>query len=339
MAINRFLAVQRTSDFTDEGTTKDANAHVIDVVSEDITTELGWVYPTTSAQRQKRNRLKGGITTSGEFQIPMYPLHATSAFAYVLGVGTTGAAQEDVYPHKMTLKRTIPFFKAFVNKDLKEHVFVGGIAKTATIDYEVNEPVLLSMDSMFRKEIVKAPGTATIPATYNTDDKMFSGSTTVTRIAATDSATLGDATPSKNVESASVEINNTAVEDNFVLGSQFLPNGFVQEVEISGSMSFNFRDANKDDYATYISADGAEPAILLENSRGTFGDSTNGSKHRYIGVTLHKVSFDTGSLPTEGNDRYVFEADFMVETGDVTGRQTPITVVVRNKLTNVQFYA
>ena len=312
------------------------NGHSIDVVSEDISTEKGFVYPTTSAQRNKRSRLLGGISVGGEFQVPLYPSHSTSLISYVLGtpLATTTAADDThsaTNRHKMKLEKSVPFFTAFIGKQEQEHQYEGGIAKSCTIDMEVGEAILMSMDCMFRRENIVTSATG-IPSPiadatftpYNNKDQVFSGTDVKTEYAA-DGSTFASA---KFIESASIEINNTVVDDNFVLGKRYIPFGFIQECEISGNMSLSFQPGNKGNYTDFTGE--KTPGIKFKMSRGS------GAKYREILITIPRASLDTASLPTEGSDRYLLEIEFMADS--TSGTTSPINVEVVNELTAKQFY-
>ena len=322
------LAARRPRE--DYDSTDDIQAHVIDVVSEDISTDKGYIYPTTSAQRPKRPRLSGGISVSGEIQVPLYPRGATSLLYYGLGQSDgseVGSLTPKLYEHTMKTNTTLPFFNAWVGKDLKEHEFRSGVVKSLTVDFEVGEAVLLTADCMFRREMLQTltaldgaePWTAYHFPDYNVEERAFSGTEITTSLGGTAIDTM---------ESASIEIANTVVEDNFVLGDEYLPYAFVQEVEVSGSVSMSYTKSG--DYEGFV-GNNAGKALSLKGQYGT----TDAADHRLVEFKMPSISFDTASLPTEGSDRFILEFEFMAE---LTGTNTsPITVINRNSLKETLF--
>jgi len=250
--------------------------------------------------------------------MPLYPLNATSLLWYGLG-GYDHSEVGGIHTHTLHVENTLPFFDMYIGKDLNEHEYHSGIVKSVSLDFEVNEPVLLTADCMFGREI--APQAVTpIGGTnqhafpdYNIANRAFSGAEVTTQIAGSTVTTI---------EAASVEVNNTVVEDNFVLGDRYLPFAFIQEVECSGSLTLAHSNIAQYNYILNETT----PSLTLTGSYGT------GAGARSVTTTLRKLSFDTGNLPTEGNDRYILDLDFMGEpvAGTTTSAQSPIQVVVKN---------
>ena len=302
--------------------------HYVDATSEDVTTDLGFIYPTTSAQRLKRNRLGGPVGVGGEIQIPLYTKGTPTLIHYAMGgadlggrnahrtrysgqddtgfTGPTGQQSRTVWTHEFKIGADIPTFLCWIGKDKKEHRFIGGSMKSMTVDIDPGEPTLCSFDTMFREEMPRGDlATVTWPD-YNVLERCASG------------AELNNTEVAGNavdyIESGSIELTNTVVEDNYVIGSRYIPEKFVQEAEVTGSLTMNF--ANIVRYQDFITE--KEPSIEFGQTRTIADDLTTHAvdergESRSWSFFLPKVSFNTGNLPTEGSDRYVFETEYMSE--------------------------
>ena len=139
---NRYVMFQKDANFVvDTWPTEDADIHVIDAVSEDISMNRGFIYPKTAAQRPPRNRLLGAIALSGEVQTPMYPREASSLLYYLLGTCTTVVDTPTTGINTHTIKQASvpPSFVMAIGKDKMEHRFTGCVMKSGTLDFQPND--------------------------------------------------------------------------------------------------------------------------------------------------------------------------------------------------------
>ena len=311
MANNRYVLFQTTSDFDEDDfptIENAAKAHVIDQVSEDISMEHGFNYPITSAKRAARNKLKGPIIGGGEIGVPMYSRGFPTLAYYALGKVTTTANTpiSGVHQHVLEPGGSVPAFVLGVGKDKKEHRFLGCGMKSMKLDYSVDNPALATFDVLCRKELTPADFTTglTFPD-YDVLERAFLG-VEVT-------ATIGDSSVGY-VRSASIEINNTVVEDNHVFGTRFIPELITQELEVTGNMTMSFNDI-----ARYTDVHNeTERAIKLTFANGS------GTSQRKIEVNLPKASYDMVKLPTDGNKEFIVNVDFTAQSGS---SNTPDKVV------------
>lgn len=291
---NRYGLFQKIATFTTAmPATTATSGHNIDLISEDIAGDKGWVYPVTSAQRLKRNRLKGGISYGGDIQMPLYPRETPSLLYYAMGKDTT-TANGTLFKHVMEPDTAIHSFVASIGKDKKEHNFSGGAMKGFTIDLEVNEPVLVTFDTMFRKEEAEGDLLDITWPDFNIDERAFSG---------VDMEVEVDGNDVSYIESATIEYQNTIVDDNYVLGSQFLPELYVQEIEVTGTLEIGYNDFDR--YELFLDED--DPSLEFEGDFGRGGDNRN------LHITLKQLSFNTASLPTDSSNRYLLELEYMAE--------------------------
>ncbi len=331
---NRYAKFETTDDFiVDSWTADDTNAHIIDHISDDISGDKGWIYPETSAQRLKRNRLKGGITYSGEIQVPLYPREATSLLYYALGSCTTvtnGSTSPDNLVNKHTIKmaNSLPNFRMAMGKDKKEHRYTGGCIKEVTVDYSVNEPLLLSCDTMFRKEDPLETLSSVSFPDFNIGEKAFAGANVTTEI---------NDTTVNYFESASIQIANSIVEDNFVLGSQYIPEKFVEGLEVTANFEMAYADSAR--YNDFL--DEVEPKLELIAKYGEAiaADATANppiaasNSTRQVTLEMPILSFNTSNLPTDSTSRYLLEVEAMAERDST---DNAIYVYVLNDRTNEQ---
>ena len=296
---NRYLMAQKSTDFAvDTWPSVSSNAHFIDALTEDISGDRGFLYPDTSSQRLKRNKIGGGITYSGDIQIPAYPVEATSLLYYLLGTAATTADDplSGLNTHKLSMGLVPPNFILGVGKDKKEHRFAACVMKGCTMDYEANELLLLTFDVMARQELAAGSlATVTFPD-YNEEERSFAGVDVEHKI---------DDSSVSYIESASVEITNNITEDNFVLGSRTLPNKYVQGFEVTGSLSIAYADYAR--YKTYLDEDSLAVDLIAK-----YGDVTT-TKYRELKTELPSIALNTGKLPTDGSDRYILELEYMAE--------------------------
>ncbi len=287
-----------------------ANQHTLDVGGEDITGDQQYIYPLTSTGRVKRNRILGPIKHSGPVDVVLFPREATSLLYYALGAVATNdiTPTTALHTHTITKAQTIPFFRAAIGRDVKEHQLVGGIIGGFTLDYSPDETFTASFDTIFRRELspLATLSAVTFPD-FNAADRAFGGVEVTPSIGAS---------PVTFVESASVTIENSVAEDAFSLGSRYLPAGIVAALEPSGSMDLRYD--NEARYTDWL--DGTERQIELDATYGT------GDAERRIKVDLPICSYDTNKVPTENIERFVQTIDFTPEQ-DTAGDPIIITVI------------
>lgn len=310
--VDRYLEFETQSTFTDETFPNfGVNSHVLDVSGEDITGDQQYIYPPTSTGRVKRNRISGPVKFSGPVDIPIYSISAPSFLYYALGAVTTvpNTPVTALNTHTIKKAKTIPFFRAAIGRDEKEHQYVGGIIGGFTLDYSPDEILTGSFDLIFRRE--KSPlatlATAVTFPDFNIIERAFGGVEVTPRIGGSD-VTF--------VESLSVTLENNVAEDAFALGSKYLPAGIVSELAITGSMDVRYDSSDK--YTDWL--DGTERQIELNATHGTGDDLRN------IDVDLPLCSYDVNRLPTDNIERYVQTIDFTPEQ-DTNGDPIIITIV------------
>lgn len=304
MANNRYVMFQAQAFNLDTLTAFGASAlaHPIDQVSEDISMEHGYNMPITSAKRAARNRLLGPILGGGDIGVPMYSrgfptlaYYALGKNVTVVGDGANGAAI-GAFIHTITPSTSIPTFGMGVGKDIKEHQFVGCAMKSLKMDYTVDNPSLATFDVLTKKEL--APATLQTPTfpDYDVAERSFLGVEVIAKIAG---VTVG------YVRSASIEINNTLVEDNHGFGSRNLPTLVVQDLEVKGNLEMNY-----DDIQRYLDVhDETEVKLELLFTH----DTVQTLPAREVSIELPKVSLDVGKLPTDGNKEYIVNIDWTAE--------------------------
>ena len=317
--VDRYLIFETQTPFTNESFDDfGANAHTLDVSGEDITGDQQYIYPLTATGRVKRNRITGPKKFSGPIDCPIFPREATSLIYYCLGSASTvvDSPTTDHNTHTIKKAKTIPFFRAGIGRDQKEHRYVGGIISGMTLDYSPDETFSGSFDTILRRELTLATlkSTAIVFPPFNDVDRAFGGVEVTPAVAGTD-VTF--------VESASVTIENNVAEDAFALGSPYLPAGIVAAFEPSGS--FDLRYDNSQRYTDWLT--GVEVQFELTATYGS------GITERTVKIDLPKISYDVNRLPTENIERFVQTIDFTPEQ-DSNG--DPIIVTVVNSRSNAE---
>ena len=309
---DRYLVTQKVTNWKTETWPSIAtNAHFVDLPSEDISTDRGFVFIESSSQRGKRPHLKGGILTNGDLQVPCYPTSVPSLFYYLLGICTTTGISgvTGLFKHAMKMANVPPNFIAGIGKDKKEHRFAACAMKSCTIDFAVNEPVLATFAVLARKELAAGTLASVTFPDFNADNRAFAGAEVEVKI---------DNTTIDYIEGATIDITNTIVEDNFPLGDQYLPQKYVQGFDVTGSVSMAYND-----YQRYLD-------IVQETSKkfqfiGEYGDATD-LTHRKFEVRLPSLAFNNNSLPTDGSNRYKLDVDIQAEQ-DSTGNNIYIDFI------------
>lgn len=319
MANNRYVMVE-LQDFDDEtfaAFAAAAAAHAVDQVSEDISEDHGFVYPSTSAKRLARNRLLGPRVSGGEVAVPLYTRGTPTLIYYALGAVSTSqeaAGPPANYKHEITPGTSVPAFRMAIGKDLKEHKFVGCAVKSLKIDYTVGDPALATFDLLVRRELSPL-GTLQTPTfpDYDVVERTFLGVEVTTKI--------NDAAQPGVVRSFSLEINNDLVEDNHGFGSRFLPDLRVQSLEIKGSFTIAYKDPAQ--YQAVLDEDEDKYDFLF--ATGTLGQTG----YRDVQIILDKVSSDVVKLPTDGNKEFVLEVNFTAEV-DPAASGEPVQIIIHN---------
>ncbi len=304
MANNRYVMfeVQAFATETFAAFGASALAHAIDQVSEDISFDHGFNMPVTSAKRAPRDRLLGPILGGGDIACPMYSLGFSTLAYYALGKNATlvgdgaNGAEVGAFIHTITPGTTVPAFRMGIGKDKNEHQFVGCAFKSVKLDYSIDNPALATFDTLVRKELT--PGTIQTPTfpDYDVSERTFIGTEVVAEI---------DDTIIAFVRSASIEINNTLVEDNHTFGNRHMPELVVQDLEVKGNLTLSFDSIDR--YNEVHDEDELKLELIFTQN------AISSLTHRQVKVTLPKISLDTGKLPTDGNKEYIMNIDFTAE--------------------------
>ena len=294
-----------------------ANAHYLDATSEDIGQDRGFIYPNTSAGRVNRSKLKGPVKVEGDVQFPVYIDGTPSMIYYGLGscISTETGSSTGIFNHVIKQTTVPPHFDMEIGKDLKAHKYKSCVVKTMTFDYDPSETFLASFNVLARKELDSGDlATVTFPD-YNIAKRAAAGTEVVTQI--------NDASVNY-LESVSIEVDNQFVDDHFALGSRYLPNKYVQGLEVTGNIEAGYNDSAR--YQEIID----ESALKLSLKHTISADNT-------FEIVLNRIALDTGNLPTEGSDRYMIKTDF---TSERTSSSDDIIIVnVKNSQTNAQLTA
>jgi hypothetical protein len=319
MGLSRYIQFEKQSTFTDETFGAfGANKHNIDPIGEDISGDHQWIYPKTAGQRPMRKRISGTKTFSGTVDTPLYPIHAVSLLYYLMGT-VTSAVSTPTTTNLHTIKKSnsVPFFRAAIGRDLKEHQYVGGIVNSVTIDYTPDDILTGSFNVVLRRE--KSPlanlDTGLTFSDFDNVEAAFGGVEVSPEL---------DDSAVNFIESASITIENNVAEDAFALGSPYLPAGIIAQLGVTGTFDLRYDSSAR--YTDWL--DGTKRKLELIASRGT------GSSTRKLTIELPVISYDVNRLPTDNIERYVQTLEF---TGETDSNGDPVIITVQNAQTNAQF--
>ena len=305
-------------------------AHFLDQTSEDIGQDRGLIFPETSAQRVMRNKIEGQVAISGDVQVPIYPTGAATLLYYTLGSSTGDNTH--------VIKSSTPkVFQMSIGKDKAQHRFVGCVVRTLTLDYDPSEVILGTFGIMCRKELetTALPGRHsnnhffTEFPDYNIAERAFGGVEVDTSIKKGNiSGNFDDDDLVTNVESLSVEVDNGFIDDNYVIGDRHLPNAYIQNFTVNGSMELGYDKSS--DYVGIVEEDSWR--VLMSAKYGT------GNSERIFSTELPRIALKTGNLPTEGTDRYLLNVDWEGERigGSGANKDDLIVVTVKNQETKAK---
>jgi len=307
---NRYTGFEDTVDLFDaDALTFTADRHDLDVISEDITPERGHIYPATSTGRTRRGKITGPKSWSGSIESPLFPLEAASLVYYSLGSNsfTLDMPTSGVNIHAVSQALAIPGFVVAIGRDDMSHEYTGCVATGCTLDYAPDATLTQSTDVFFRKEQPRTSLDTVTFEDFDVADRAFGGVEVTPGIGPANTAAPAEV---KFIESATVSWTNEFSDDAFSLGSEFLPANIVANFEATGSFDLRF-ESSSDVYDDVVSS--ANKAFQLD---ATFG---SGASERAAKVILDNISYDSTSIPTDGNQRYVQTVEFTCENGDGTG--------------------
>ncbi len=307
---NRYTGFEDTGDtFISDTLTFTGDRHDLDVMSEDITPERGNIYPTTSTGRTRRGKITGPKSWSGSIESPLFPLEASSLVYYSLGANsfTLDMPTSGVNIHAVSQALALPGFIVAIGRDDMSHEYTGCVATGCTLDYAPDATLTQNTDVFFRKEQARGSLDTVTFEDFDIADRAFGGVEVTPGIGPANTAAPATVT---FVESASISWTNEFSDDAFALGSEFLPANIVANFEATGSFDIRFEQSS-DVYDDVVSS--LNKAFHLDASFGS-GVNERGAK-----VILDNISYDSTSIPTDGNQRYVQTVEFTCENGDGTG--------------------
>ena len=320
---NRYVKFECQAVFTSDSFTAFGSCvHILDVSGEDITGDQQFIYPETSVNRLRRNRIQGPKKFSGPIDTPLFAIEAPSLIYYALGAVSTSCNMPVacLNIHTITKACTIPVLQMAIGRDVNEHQYNGGLVNSMTIDYAPDDVIAGTFGMVFRREIgsVACHGLASVTfPDFNTACRAFGGTETTVDFCCS-AVTF--------VESLSVTVENNVAEDAFALTAPYLPAGIIAGQTISGSMDLRFDTITN--YTDFICE-----ATNKVNLDATYGACVC---ERRIIVCLPQVAYDTSRLPTDNLERFVQTIEFTPERDSC---DDAIIVSVTNECSNAELVA
>jgi len=329
---NRYTGFEDTVDLFDvDALTFTAERHDLDVISEDITPERGHIYPSTSTGRTRRGKITGPKSWSGSVESPFFPLEASSLVYYSLGANSTAVDMPvmGLQTHTISQALALPGFVVAIGRDDMSHEYTGCVATGCTLDYAPDATLTQSTDVFFRKEQARSSLDTVTFNDFDIADRAFGGVETTPGLGALNAAT----SPVTFIEAASISWTNEFSDDAFALGSEFLPANIVANYEVTGSFDLRFTSVG-DAYDDVVTS--TNKSFDLNS---TFGAA---AAERRVLVRMDSISYDSTSIPTDGNQRYVQTVEFTAENASGAGPSSignPLEIDIVNDDTEAEFTA
>jgi len=330
---NRYTSYEDTGVAFDVDTfALTAARHDLDVIAEDITPERGHIYPATSTGRTRRGRITGPKSWTGSIESPLFPIDATSLLFYSLGTSanTPDMPVMGVDTHVVSQALTLPNFICEIGRDDVGHQYTGCVCTGSTIDYAPDATMTQSTDVFFRKEQATAVLDTITFEDFDVSDRAFGGVEVTPALGPANTAAPSAVT---FIEASSISWTNEFSDDAFALGSEFLPANIVANYEVTGSFDMRFT-AVTDAYADVVGS--VNKAFELDAGFGS------GAAERQVLVRMDRISYDSTTLPTDGNQRYVQTVEFTAENADGVGDSSagnPLEIQVINTDDDAAFTA
>jgi len=303
----------------------------IDVVSESITSEQGFIEVETAGMRERVKRVPGPYNVGGSFDMIVNADNITKLLKWLLGAAETtddGSSPTPLaYRHEFTPSQTLKSFTMEICPDVgnQSRQVVGCMVSSIAFEASARELLTASVDVIGQKDSLISPSTPTF--------------STLRPFIFFEGVVSDGGNPISDVEAFRVTIENDIPDDAYVLGDRFRPDltKRVQGMTVSGDMDIAFLDW---DYFKkfYGSATATEPqtSITPLALKLTFtGESTSSSVEGFdkflLEIDLPKVYLDTSEANFDRRDRIVQSLGYTAVYDAVAGYICKVTVVNENE--------
>jgi hypothetical protein len=331
--VPKYLKLQRESAWMGSLILSESNLFFIDIVDESMNPDQGFIDAETAGYLEPRLRLPGGYLVAGDVGM-LVDVHSILPVLHAFcGASEISAnsllAGSAVYSHVFKPGLHPKTLRATLNPNV-EDVFGGGsykgralrgfAIKTIELAASAREACTMTITNQSAKDLqVNRDSSVTFP--------------TVRPLSFTDgvvSSLSGDV----KVESFTLRAERIMADDNFALGSRFLPFLHAAGVTVSGSMDIGFRE-----WATFKkfwgAADAVEPAVSPSSWALQLkfeGDVAGGAKKQTLQIDCPKIFLDTTNANIDRRERIVQGVDFTGLYDPTSGYGIKFTVIAKKKI-------
>jgi hypothetical protein len=333
--VPKYLKLQRESAWMGSlvgSVVFESNLFFVDIVDESMNPDQGFIDAETAGYLEPRLRLPGGYLVAGDIGM-LVDVHSIlpilHAFCGASEISTNSIAVSAVYSHVFKPGLHPKTLRATLNPNV-EDVFGGGsykgralrgfAIKTIEIAASAREACTMTITNQSAKDMqVDRDAVVTFP--------------TVRPLSFTDgvvSSLSGDV----KVEAFTLRAERIMADDNFALGSRFLPFLHAAGVTVSGSMDIGFRE-----WATFKKfwggAAATEPALspLSYTLQLKFeGDIAAGAKKQSLQIDCPKIFLNTTNANIDRRERIVQGVDFTGLYDPTSGYGIKFTVIAKKKI-------
>jgi len=330
--VPKYLKLQRESVFSGSVITGESNAYYIDIVDESMNPDQGFIDAETAGFLEPRLRLPGGYIVTGDIGLlvdahSILPiLHAFCGASEV----SAGSIAAGVYSHvfkpslkPLTLRATInPNVEETYGSDTyKSRALRGFAIKSIEISAAAREACTMTITCQAALDkLADRDASVTFP--------------TVRPFSFTDGVLSQLGGEDITVESITIRAERIIADDNFVIGSRFLPFLHAAGVSVSGSFDLGFRD-----WKTFRKFWGSASATGPEASPSSYalhlkfeGDIADGDKRYTLDIEVPKVYLDTTNANIDRRERIVQSVDFTGLYDTDSGYAIKFKVIAKKKL-------
>jgi hypothetical protein len=304
--VPKYLKLQRESEYMGS-IVSGSNTYYIDIVDESMNPDQGFIEAETAGYLEQRQRLPGGYMVAGDIGTlvdahSILPILHVFTGSYAVGTPSSNVVS---YVFKPTLN-TISC-RAALNPNVKDssayktRTLRGFVIKGIEVTAAAREACAFKM---------------TCQASKDEQSDRDSGVTfsSVRPMSFTDGL-LADMTlggDSVAIESLSLRSERVVADDNFVLGSRYLPFIHAAGFNCSGTLAFGFRDWDVFKRfwgsASSTSPDAVPGSYAL--SLKFTGDTIRNAKKFFLKIDVPKCYLDTTNAQINKRERIVQNVDF-----------------------------
>jgi len=291
----------------------------IDIITESLVADRGWIDIETAGWRTKRMKVPGGFKVAGDVEMLSSCEDISKILWGLLGqVESSTPKDSEAFEHLWKPpKQTIPSMAIEINPEVgtQSRLLLGCAIKALTMEFPSREvvsftpTVLAAIEHLITKTTFGSFATAR-PLIFYEGDLTIAGST------------------GYKVNSLSLTIENDIPDDAFVLGDQFLPGILLGGMNITGTM-----DVWMEDWSLYQRMLGSATATKPEESPATttlvvdcIGEKIGTSYNYELKLDFPKLVLNTAEANIDRRAHMVYSLPFEALYDTATSKIAEIMV-------------